>query len=328
MPTISVLIPAYNAQRTILETINSVRQQTFKDIEIIVIDDGSGDRTVELLESIQDERLKVYSYPNTGVATARNRGIEHASGEYISFIDADDLWTEEKLEKQLEALQKNLEAGVAYSWMICMVETDNRAENTTFFSGKKVTFTGNIYSQLLLEDFIGSGSNILARRQAIQSVGKFDSSLESCEDWDYCLRLAARWDFALVPQHQIIYRQIAGLENISSKTSRMERVGIATIEKAYKAAPSELQYLKKTTLSNFYCYCSELHFKSTVKIKNFKKARECLWLAIRLKPSIILQQKTSLLISRVLLKPLIPKNLEDLLLMLLVPPSSLDKPRE
>ena len=107
MPKISVVVPAYNSQNTICETITSVLQQSFSDFELIVINDGSTDRTLELLSDVKDARLKVYSYPNGGLPAARNRGIIRATGEFLSFIDADDLWTSDKLELQLQALQEN-----------------------------------------------------------------------------------------------------------------------------------------------------------------------------------------------------------------------------
>jgi len=88
MPTISVIIPAYNAGSTILETITSVQQQTFSDFEIIVINDGSKDRTLELLSTVKDPRLKIFSYSNGGVPVARNHGLEHATGDFIAFLDA------------------------------------------------------------------------------------------------------------------------------------------------------------------------------------------------------------------------------------------------
>ena len=91
MPLISVIIPVYNGEITIKETIDSVLTQTFLDFELIVINDGSQDLTLKIVSSILDPRLKVFSYPNAGLAATRNRGISHASGEYISFIDADDL---------------------------------------------------------------------------------------------------------------------------------------------------------------------------------------------------------------------------------------------
>ena len=124
MPTVSVVIPAYNPERTILETVESVLHQTFSDFELIVINDGSTDRTLDLLQTVQDSRLKIFSYSNGGLALARNRGISHAQGAYISFIDADDLWTIDKLELQLEALKQHPDMGVAYSWTCNMTASN------------------------------------------------------------------------------------------------------------------------------------------------------------------------------------------------------------
>ncbi len=101
MPKISVIIPVYNAEETIKETLESVLSQTFSQFEIIVINDGSQDKTLEIVSRILDPRLKVLSYPNAGVSVSRNRGISQAAGEYVSFLDADDLWTPDKLETQL-----------------------------------------------------------------------------------------------------------------------------------------------------------------------------------------------------------------------------------
>src|SRR4028118_518511 len=139
MPQISVIIPAYNAERTIRETIESVQQQTFLDLELIVINDGSKDRTVELVQSIKDDRLKIFSYENGGVCVARNRGIDHANGEFIAFLDADDLWTPDKLELQAAALKQHPEAGVAYSWTYFM-DVDEQGEASSFLPSPPYAF--------------------------------------------------------------------------------------------------------------------------------------------------------------------------------------------
>jgi glycosyltransferase involved in cell wall biosynthesis len=120
-PTISVVIPTYNATATVLETIASVQAQTHRDLEILVINDGSTDDLLACLApTITDSRVQIHSYPNGGLPVARNRGIERATGEYIAFIDADDLWTPDKLERQLQALEANSRAGLAYSWTYFM----------------------------------------------------------------------------------------------------------------------------------------------------------------------------------------------------------------
>ena len=122
---ISIIIPAYNAEKYLESTIQSVINQTYTDWELIIINDGSNDGTLELISNFKDRdsRIKVFSYENAGVAHSRNRGIAKARGEYIAFLDADDLWTPNKLEMQLEALQNNLDVGVAYSWVDYIDET-------------------------------------------------------------------------------------------------------------------------------------------------------------------------------------------------------------
>lgn len=231
MTLISVIIPAYNAEQTIRKTIATVQQQTFQDFELIVINDGSKDRTLELVQSIKDDRLKVFSYENSGVCIARNRGISNAIGEFIAFLDADDLWTPDKLELQVAALEKNPQVGVAYSWT-CFMDVDEQGEALSFRPSPPYSFTGNVYEKLLVSDFVHSGSNTLIRRQAIDSVGKFDPACAGCADWDYWLRLAARWHFIVVPKQQIFYRRSPS--SMSSKVEVMKKEAIVAMEKAYQ----------------------------------------------------------------------------------------------
>lgn len=286
MPLITVIIPAYNAERTIVQTIASVQKQTFSDFEIILIDDGSTDRTLELLGSIQDERLKIHSYSNGGLPIARNRGIAHATGEFISFLDADDLWTVDKLELQLAALQQNPKAGVAYSWTCNMSE-----KGDSFYPGQSVSFEGNVYAKLLVSgNFIASGSNCLIRKQAIESVGEFDSALKSCEDWDFYLRLAARWSFVVVPKAQILYRQSSGA--MSSKIDVMEKYALLVLERAFKSAPPEFQFMKNQSLSTLYQYLTGMCLARVTKGNEVKQAGQKLHKSIRLYPQTLFNQTT------------------------------------
>ncbi|WP_414754035.1 glycosyltransferase family 2 protein [Anabaena sp. CCY 9910] len=283
MPTISVIIPAYNAERTILETISSVQQQTFSDFELIIINDGSTDRTLELIQNIQDERLKIFSYENGGLPVARNRGISLASGEFIAFLDADDLWTPDKLELQLTALQQNPEAGVAYSWTYFMDE-----QGKSSIPGVSLFFEGDVQANLLVNNFLASGSNPLVRKQAIESVGEFDSNYTACEDWDYWLRLSAAWNFVVVPKHQIFYRQSATSMS-STKVKNMEDNGLLVIEKTFQSVKPELQYLKNQSLAWIYQYSTQQYLKQNINnIEAVRHAREKLWQAIRLHPPILL----------------------------------------
>lgn len=289
MPTISVIIPIYNAEATILETIESIQQQTFFDWEIVAIDDGSTDGTLELLYSIKDERIKIFAYENSGVAVARNRGIANARGEYIAFLDADDLWTPNKLKSQLAALQDNQTAGVAYSWTYDLYQ--DRSSSKVLFPCEPTYFTGDVHSQLLIKNFLASGSNPLIRRKVIESVGEFDPACVPCEDWDFYLRLAAHCFFVLVPEHQIIYRQSSNTG--SSQVEAVKKGGLLTIQKAYLAASPKLQYLKKQTVASFYRYCTRQYLKNNDNnIEALNRARESLWLAVCFHPPILLNEHT------------------------------------
>ena len=248
MPLISVVIPVYNGEGTLYETVRSVLDQTFQDFELIVINDGSQDSTLEILATIQDPRVRVFSYPNGGLSASRNRGIRQASGEFISFLDADDLWTVDKLEAQLNALRRQPDAAVAYSW----TDFIDEAGNTLDFELHH-TVDGYIFPNLLVFFFVGSGSNALIRSAVFDQVGDFDESLESAEDWDMFLRLAARYQFAAIPKAQILYRVVE--KSMSSNVLRQEREMLKVIERAYEHEPGKfLQHLKKKSYSNMYLY--------------------------------------------------------------------------
>ena len=280
MPLVSVVIPVFNGEKTIQETIESVLNQTLTDFELLVINDGSQDGTLEIVERIPDSRIQVFSYPNAGQSTSRNRGIEIAKGGYISFIDADDLWTPDKLEAQLQALQANPKAGVAYSW------TDWIDESSQLLGkGSYNTEQGEVFTKLLLNDFVANGSNVLIRRDALTEVGGFDPSVTPAEDWDLWLRLAARYEFVAVRSPQILYR--ISPNSASFNVWKMEASSLQVIDKAFAIAPESLQYLKPQCLGNRYKY---LTFKAIEGYPERNKgiaAIRFLWNAIKNDPSLL-----------------------------------------
>ncbi|NJK38063.1 MAG: glycosyltransferase [Oscillatoriales cyanobacterium RM1_1_9] len=247
MAAISVIIPVYNGEKTIQETVQSVLNQTFSDIELIVINDGSTDFTLDCLKQISDERLKIFSYPNAGLSASRNRGIARSSGELIAFIDADDLWTADKLRSQWQVLQMNSDFTVAYSW------TDYINEYSQFLRrGGRLSVQGNAYPYLLLNNILENGSSPLIRRHAFEEVGTFNESLKAAEDWEMWIRLAARYAFITVPQPQILYRVSSG--SMSANVVRQEVETLKVIQQSFAQAPDEYQFLKSASLANFYKY--------------------------------------------------------------------------
>lgn len=283
MPLISVVIPVYNGEKTISEAIGSVLEQTFRDFELIVIDDGSQDKTINILDSVKDSRLKVHSYPNAGLSASRNRGIKQASGEFISFLDADDLWTPDKLESQIQALREKPEAAVSYSW-------------TDFIdlNGKRLGFgihhsvDGYVFPELLVFFFVGSGSNALFRSFVFDRVGGFDESLEAAEDMDMLLRLAAEYYFVSVPKVQILYRVVD--DSMSSNVSRQEKETLKVINRAYSQEPGKpLLHLRRHSYSTLYLYLTGRSLRGKPNRQKAILATRFLWKSFINDPKILKQ---------------------------------------
>jgi glycosyltransferase involved in cell wall biosynthesis len=307
MPLISVIIPVYNGEQTIRETIESVLEQTFSDFELLVIDDGSHDSTLEIISHIKDPRLKVFSYPNAGLAVSRNRGIAHASGEYISFIDADDLWTSDKLESQFRRLQENPEAALAYSW------TDFIDESSQFVrTGSHLTTNGDAYANLLLINFLENGSNPLIRREALNQVGGFDESLTASEDWDLWLRLAAHYNFITISYPQILYRISAN--SMTANVAKQERQTLIVIEQAFSQAPQSLQYLKPYSISNIYKYLTVKALEGLPERQKGVLAARFFWNSIINDPSLLRTRVIWKVLLRVAVVVVLPPKLTKLLL--------------
>ncbi|MGL4503387.1 MAG: glycosyltransferase [Planktothrix sp.] len=301
MPLVSVVIPAYNAGKTIISTVDSVLKQTLYDFEIIVINDGSTDSTLKTLDTIKDDRLKVFSYPNAGVSVARNRGITHATGEYIAFLDADDIWVADKLEAQVKALLANPEAGLAYSW------TDYIDEEGKFlYPGDRIQVNGNVYENLLVHNFVDSGSNVLIKRQALSEVGEFDSSINTAADWDMWLRLAERYDFVAVPKPQILYR--ISQTSMSANLDLQKEQCLKVLDKACAKLPDSLKYLKKKSLGSLYQYLMLKMLSGPTTRSNNLKAAQYFYLAITNDPHLLKQRSRlmGILFAKIVLGMVLP----------------------
>ncbi len=296
MSKVSIIIPTYNSEKTIEETITSVQQQTFTDYEIIVIDDGSQDNTITVVNNIVEPRLQLFVYENGGVATARNRGISHATGEFIAFLDADDLWSTDKLASQVEALYQNPEAKVVYSWTKYIDE-----QGKALFSGTRYSYRGNIYQQLLQTNFLTNASNILIHRDVLDLVTGFNPELAYTADWDFYLRLAKNFDFAVVPKFQIYYRQSAN--SMSTKIEQLKQESILFLDRVYQTATDELKLQKNRSYSILYLYCADLYRKkiSADHRKSLVSAKQNLKMSILLAPQMLLKIDTQRLLIKLIL---------------------------
>jgi glycosyltransferase involved in cell wall biosynthesis len=221
---VSVIIPLGNAERTIARTLRSIQGQTVRDIEIIVIDDGSRDRGPEIVRDAMrsDDRIILHSQANAGVAAARNRGLELARADYIAPVDADDLWAPPKLEWQLRTFAG---AGAGVGLVYCFFDAID-GDDRVLWPGPRKQVEGPALQALLREDFIGNGSNAMMRRSLLEQVGGYDPGLRKAggqggEDWQIGLKLAEISDFACVPDVMVGYRRTRG--NMSGDASQMLR---------------------------------------------------------------------------------------------------------
>ena len=311
MPLISVIIPAYNAEKTVLETIRSVLNQTITDIELIVVDDGSSDETVAIARAVKDPRVRIYSFTNGGAAMARNRGIEKSTGEFLSFIDSDDLWTPDKLEKQLKTLQDNPKAGGVYSWTLIM---DNSGEKV--YPGNCESYTGDVYPHLLLSNFVGSGSNMLVRRSASEAIGGFDTSLYSHEDWDYYLRLSQRWLFAVVSEPQILYRKRE--DSVCSNFEVMEHYIFILHDKVFSAVPPDLRYLEPHSRAKKYEFLTQIALTHISSWQDCRRAIRTLTKAATLYPALLRTRRFQILVFKLLVTLLLTPKLANRTLFFLM----------
>jgi teichuronic acid biosynthesis glycosyltransferase TuaG len=190
-PKVSVIMPAFNAELYIEEAIRSVIDQTFQNWELIIINDGSTDATRAIADRyvLKDDRIKLINQQNKKQATARNTGITIANGDWIAFLDADDLWVPVKLEKQLQMIQAYPKAGVIFSDGYIFSEGIN--ENTSYGTVAGLFEANEMYKLEYQGNYIPVLS-VLFNKKHLNEIGPFDENpfIQGCEDWDYWLRLA------------------------------------------------------------------------------------------------------------------------------------------
>jgi len=224
MPRVSVIIPAFNASQFISQAIESVLSQTFKDYELIVVDDGSTDETAALVLRY-GERLRYVYQKNQGLSSARNTGIVKASGELLAFLDADDYWDRKKLEHQTDLLDRTPGTGVVYTALKVVDQDDHGIEE------RRCSLRGHLLSSLLTENCV-TPSSALVRRECLEKVGTFDENLSASEDWDLWLRIAPFYSFDFIDLPLTFYRVHAG--SMHKDLARMERNVFQVLDKLFK----------------------------------------------------------------------------------------------
>ena len=186
-PLVSVIIPTYNKAQFLKKALESILNQTYREVEVILINDGSTDNTAEIVKSFNDPRIIYVWQGNKGPAVARNTGIKKAKGKYVAFLDSDDLWLKEKLEKQVEFMEKNPEVGLLGT---ACYEINDKGE----VIGKKIF---PIKNKILQKDLIKYNpfiqSSIITKREVFDKVGLYDENFKESEDYEFWLRIAGNY---------------------------------------------------------------------------------------------------------------------------------------
>jgi glycosyltransferase involved in cell wall biosynthesis len=255
LPLISVIIPAYNAEAFIGETLESVLVQTYHHIEVLVIDDGSQDETANIVRGFaeRDSRICLIQQPNAGVVPSRNRGIQLAKGELIAPLDADDIWMPENLEKQVQCMMHSEPSvGVVYSWSFDIDEQSNPMGKFHAY-----TIEGSVYGTLLCHFFLSNASSSLIRKTCLEKVGLYRTQKDlpqGCEDWELYLRLAEFYQFKAVSQFLVGYRK--HLNGMTNNTEVMAKFLSLIWEQTFTKYPHIPKFIYRISNSSFFLYLS------------------------------------------------------------------------
>ncbi|MEQ9370973.1 MAG: glycosyltransferase family 2 protein [Coleofasciculus chthonoplastes F3-SA18-01] len=240
MKLVSVIIPVYCVETYILATVKSVLNQTYKHFEVLIVDDGSTDRSIEICQTYKDSRIKIIRQKNLGVSAARNLGIRHSKGEFLAFLDGDDLWLPEKLEKHIEHLENSPHVGISYSRFTFINEAGKSLGISRLSKLKGIT-----PALILCGNPVGNPSCTVIKREVYETLKFyspipepnincfFDQDFRHFEDVELWLRIAikTKWQIEGIPETLTLYRvnpkgasanvyqQLKGLSMVLDKTS-------------------------------------------------------------------------------------------------------------
>ncbi|QPJ84751.1 glycosyltransferase family 2 protein [Sarcina sp. JB2] len=264
---VSIIIPTYNREKLIQRSIDSVLNQTYKNIEIIIVDDNSTDNTYKVIKSYMEKYsfIKYIKHSvNKGACVARNTGIKVAKGYYIAFLDSDDEWTENKLEKSTLIFEKEKSIGIVYSNMYLI---DCKTGKSKIHKSKK--YRDNYYG-LLCENIIGSTSLIIVKKEIFDDVGMFKEGLVSCQDWDFYINVAQKHKIAKIDEPLLKY--YIHSESISGNMERVLEGHKYIIDKVNNILSQDIKYRKYK--NKIVCYQNLNIARIYRRFNQFNQAKE------------------------------------------------------
>ena len=246
---VSIVIPTYNCERFIARAIDSALNQTYKAWEIIVVDDGSTDNTKQILQPYMD-KIRYFFKENGGVSTARNIGIKEAKGEFIAFLDADDIWVTEKLELQMKEILKSDSIGAVSCGTYFMDETGGAIRRSI---RKNYPKRKGLLKHLIIKNIMYGCSNNLVRKKCFEEIGLFDEKLRAGVDWDMWLRIAQAYDVKFIEKPLVKYRFVSGSISSPSNAGEVLKNDLLVLNKIFsnKSYRDDL-FLKRKAYSYRY----------------------------------------------------------------------------
>jgi glycosyltransferase involved in cell wall biosynthesis len=282
-PRFSVIIPCYNCSATIVETLQSAAAQTIKDIEIIVIDDGSTDESAEMVAQFArtDPRLRLIRQANAGVSASRNRGMQEARGRFIAFLDSDDLWDPRYLETHLQRFEKDPSLGISFS-VARFIRTDG--QDTGQISRPKLRDLAP--AEMLATNPCTTASATVVRRETVDEAGHFDTGLRRAEDQEWLFRVAlTKWKIEGDAAPLVSYRQSEG--GLSSNLSAMYDSYAKMLAKARSLNPALVDQHSKIASARMLRYLARRALRLD---RSRARARHYILRALREAPGIVLHE--------------------------------------
>lgn len=248
---ISVVIPVFNSEKYITECLDSVLSQSYKNLEIIIVDDGSTDKTVELINGYKSDLIKVYSQKNSGQAIARNVGVEKATGEWIAFIDSDDKWFKDKIEMQLEYCEKYVWSHSDYYFIGDIHKPQTRS---SYFVSNQ---SGYAFDKLVIENTIAT-SSVIIKKSIFQEFGGFNTAYRALQDWDLWLKVSKEYEIGYLDKPLAEYRVHSS--SVSRSTRKTFPYHMEVISRIFsdEGIAADKKHLKRNALSQSCQICSQI----------------------------------------------------------------------
>lgn len=264
MPSISpthtevdVIVPCYNVEHYVRRALDSVLAQTHQDFSIYAVNDGCTDNTMRVLETYAPRCISI-SQTHAGAAAARNRAIRESVSPFIAFIDADDEWLPEKLEHQISLLRRNESLGMVCSH--CLISTSGVDENRHILVDT-VPHAGKLFQYLVRNCFVFTPT-VVVRRRCLEEIGLFNEALPVSEDFNLWLRIAARWEIAIIPEVLAIVKKRPGSLSVTTSPDEQLRSGVASLDHVRSScsglSPAEQNALRLALAERIYFYGSHL----------------------------------------------------------------------